>query len=83
MKDRYDLKFTSVFYKIRQRIWVYTPKTQKGFYGIVQRPSPVTFKFQNSGDRLFYGAAQYCVNIIVTSKFPRQTKHYAREGKET
>ncbi len=73
MKARYDLKSAPVLYQIGQRIWVYTPKTQKGLskkllhrwhgpYRIVQRLSPVTFKLCNSANRLV--AAPVHVNRI-------------------
>jgi hypothetical protein len=63
MKARYDLNSKPESYKIGQRVWVYTPKTQKGLsnkllhrwhgpYRIVTKLSPVNFKLRNSSNRL-------------------------------
>ena len=63
MKERYDLKAVPNSYKIGQRVWVYTSKTQKGLskkllhhwhgpFRIVQKISPVNFKLRNSANRL-------------------------------
>ena len=63
MKERYDLKAVPNPYKIGQRVWVYTPKTQKGLskkllhhwhgpFRIVKKISPVNFKLRNSANRL-------------------------------
>ncbi|XP_028417823.1 uncharacterized protein LOC114542487 [Dendronephthya gigantea] len=63
MKARYDLKSKPDTYRIGQRVWVFTPKTQKGLskkllhcwhgpYRIAEKVSPVNFKLRNLANRL-------------------------------
>ena len=63
MKDRYDRSARDPKFMLGDRVWVYTPKTQKGLsrklmhhwhgpFRIVEKCSPVHFKLQTCDNRL-------------------------------
>ena len=81
MKDYYDQNTKEPVFEVRQRVWVYTPRSRKGLskklmhnwlgpYRIVEKLSPVHFKLRTiTNKKIFFFVSRKSYEAVCRSRF--------------